>query len=268
MDATSEDSLPGGKLGQSPEETPKKDTLLPWQAAAATLFAIGAISTVVQFVTALSMNTAQYFDWRWSTGGLLALVAAIFMWAKAKNWQQWRRGVLPWLVVTGLIAFGSISVQSASVAPKLELPDRPSFGVASHWTKVDEPAKYEWQYQASGKVLVDYSGIRACHLGQPWHECINDIVDEYNFACVGTALSDATPKYRYARFDDRALTVCDATLLDIQDMQAQGGAGYIVTSLGSDKLIVEDEQVRVRVQKEPERVHVAVCYLGLFGECR
>lgn len=242
--------------------------LTAWSAAAAALFAVGATSTLVQIVTALALGTAQYFDWRWSTGGLVAIAAAIFMWFKGTSWASWRRRIWPWLLAVGVVAAGSMFVQSPSIAADRDLPGSPSFGLASYWTKVDAAAQYEIVQQPTGKVLVDYSGIKACHLGQPWHACIDVVISEYQFACVGIELSASTPVYVYEHHNGSTLDVCEATLHDIQDMQQQGGSGYIVTSLGAEKLLVTEETRPIRVVKEPARTHVAVCYLGFVGECR
>ncbi|MHA6667367.1 hypothetical protein ACX3O0_00700 [Homoserinimonas sp. A447] len=240
-------------------------SLAGWTSAAAAFVAVGATSTIVQVITALALGTAQYFDWRWSTGGLVSVAAAIFMWSKGTSWATWRHRIWPWLIVVGFMAAGFMFVQSHSVAADRDLPSSPSFGFASHWTKVDSEATFEFVWEPTGKVDVDYSGIKACYIDQPWHECIDAVVSEYQFACVRSDLSTDLPIH--LQRDYQLLNVCEATLRDIQNMQKQGGAGFVVATPGHEKLQVTDETRRIQVVKEPARTHVAVCYLGFMGEC-
>ena len=256
-------------LAADPEVVPRSSerSLAGWTSAAAAFLAVGATSTIVQVITALALGTAQYFDWRWSTGGLVSIAAAIFMWFKGTSWATWRHRIWPWLIVVGVMAAGFMVVQAPSVAADRDLPSSPSFGFASHWTKIDSEATFEFVREPTGKVRVDYSGIKACYIDQPWHECIDAVVSEYQFACVRSDLSTDLPMYIYTDYDGELLSVCEGTLRQIQDMQKRGGSGHVVATPGAEKLQVMDETRRVQVVKEPARTHVAVCYLGSMGEC-
>lgn len=83
----------------------------------ATLLVLGLTSTLVQVATAASLGLSLQYD-RWSTGGLLAFVGAIYMGVKCKTWEDWKRKIWIWVVLTALVAlvvsyqFGKLSLSA------------------------------------------------------------------------------------------------------------------------------------------------------------
>ncbi len=83
--------------------------------ATATLLAVGLTSTVAQFVAAASLGITQYFEWEASSGGLIALLGSIYMWAKCPNWEFWKRWIWLWVGPTVILAFITINLASQTL---------------------------------------------------------------------------------------------------------------------------------------------------------
>jgi hypothetical protein len=218
----------------------------------ATFFSVGAVSTAVQLGTAIGLGTFDNYRWGWSTGGLLALVALISMHVRTpRAWRVWWSRMWPWLAITAVLAFAVMIAAFKPATSTVGLKFGPSFGLVSQWAKVDEPSRLA--EVESGSFNIAVSEINPCHVGQPWGDCINAHIDEYSQTCVGTSLT-AT-----------AASLCRNYEQHVVQMQNEGGPGFTVASLGGyGTLHLVPETTLTRI---PAVTHVAVCYLGVFGEC-
>lgn len=86
--------------------------------AAATFFAVGAASTLAQILAVSSLGLPV--AWDWSTGGLIAGIAAIWMWVKCRSWVAWRRWVWLPIGITVVVAFVTINLMVASARETAE----------------------------------------------------------------------------------------------------------------------------------------------------
>lgn len=104
------------------DEPPTPETAEPrasgWKFAGAALFAIGAASTICQLVAAAAFGIWDYITPAWSTGGLVALAAAIHLGIKAKTWRDFRRWIWIWVAVTAALAIAVVGYS----APQLRAP--------------------------------------------------------------------------------------------------------------------------------------------------
>lgn len=87
------------------------------QIVAATLFVIGFASTVAQFATAAWLGIADDFDFRWSTGGLVALLGCWYMAVKCYSWSDWKNRIWAWIGVVAVLAVSTIYATSSSSDP-------------------------------------------------------------------------------------------------------------------------------------------------------
>lgn len=90
--------------------------------AFATLIVVGLTSTVAQFIAAHSLGVAEQFDWRVSTGGLVAVIGAIHMAVACRSWAFWRKWVWVWVGATALLAFLGMNLASQSLIRDGEAP--------------------------------------------------------------------------------------------------------------------------------------------------
>lgn len=138
-----------------------------------------------------------------------------------------------------------------------------AIGTARHWTKVDVPEHAETFHSEeylTGQYNITNDRVSPCWINQDWTDCINLMVNEYNRACVGVALTSS------------ASSTCNAYSTEIDRMKQQGGWGYVVTSLGGYGHLNRSQETGTRQVSNndyrPAVTHEAVCYLGFIGECR
>ena len=213
---------------------------------------MGSTSTVVQILTTLALGSFDNYRWGWSTGGAVALVAGIYMLVKKHDsWAIWWRRMWPWLLLTSVLAFGVMVAAYQPSSSSEGLPDKPSFGLASEWAVVDE---------ASHQVTVEtdeydvfMTEISPCCIGQDWGACISSYIAEFKYACTERNLSLT------------GLNICRNYEDTIVEMQSRGESGSTVSSLGGNGTLAVSPHTLS--QTLPAVTHVAVCYLGLFGEC-
>jgi hypothetical protein len=218
----------------------------------ATLFAVLATSTIVQISTALAIGTFEGYRWGWSTGGFIALIASnIMLIMRVVDWAAWWRRMWPWLVVTAVLAFGVMVAAYQPSAATHGLPDEPSFRPVSEWEKVDEPARRVTE--ATGEYYVLQTEISPCYVGQGWGHCIDKLIVEYEYACIGNNLTANSER------------VCESYKDEIVDMQSRGSPGSTVATLGGGGTLTLEPHSSTRTL--PVVSHVAVCYFGSFGEC-
>jgi len=138
-----------------------------------------------------------------------------------------------------------------------------AFSTAERWTKIDvaeQPETYHSEEYSTGSFIVEDSGGNPCYVDQPWWECRNKMVDEYNRECANRLLTTA------------ADALCDTYSAEIDRMESVDEYGSVVASLGGyGYLRSQAETATRRVSNNDFRAavtHEAVCYLGFLGECR
>ena len=85
---------------------------------AATFFLVGAVSTVGQMIAVASLGLPVSLEW--STGGVVALVAGIWMWAACRSWAAWRKWVWLPVGITVVLAFVVVNLQVAAARTEAE----------------------------------------------------------------------------------------------------------------------------------------------------
>lgn len=233
-------------------EAPRPSGLSKWKIFGASLFAVGATSTAAQLATALALGAFDGDRAAWSTGGLLALVIAIYLARKRlQDWLEWWRRIRVWLAITAVVAFGVTVASYQPTTSTQGLPEGPTPALVSEWAKVTEPSRTV--QVETGRDIITMTQINPCYLGQAWGDCIGAMTDEYNYACVGRSLN----------FEGR--TLCDNYESQIVRMQGEGGAGWTVSSLGSGGTLTVAPEMRS--ERLPPTKVVAVCYFWYLGEC-
>lgn len=81
--------------------------------AGATFFLVGATSTLTQVIAAASLGYMVAPEW--SSGGVVALVAAIWMWIKCRSWASWRKWVWLPTIITVVLAFVTVNLTVTSL---------------------------------------------------------------------------------------------------------------------------------------------------------
>ncbi|SIT72486.1 hypothetical protein [Microbacterium sp. RU33B] len=74
----------------------------------ATFLVVAAASTVTQMIAVASLGLPVALEW--STGGLVALVAGIWMGALCKSWASWRRWIWLPVGITVVVAFVTVNL--------------------------------------------------------------------------------------------------------------------------------------------------------------
>ena len=263
--STSESADAASQPGRS--DTGKRE-VGGWGLAAAAFFAVGATVTVVQVIIAVMLGTFLNYDWRMSSGGLLAFGVAIYIGIRCRSWAEWRRRLWPWLVVGGVAAATVTAIQASQVVDEAEaLPRKPTSAVVSRWEKVDAPADYRTVEVPTGAVLVEASEINICFAGQSAVECLNQVIDNYEDVCLGHDISPDTPTGHHETANGPIVTACESQLLWIKDWQAKVEVGSTIPNSTWQKLVAKHETMRKREMVAPESSHIATCYFGSFGEC-
>jgi len=134
---------------------------------------------------------------------------------------------------------------------------------AERWTKVvipEKPTTYRIETYLTGDYDVYADQADPCWVGQDWTDCTNVMIDQYNWACVGIALTDV------------GYSVCERYSDEIDWMIEQDGPWIEVASLGGmGGLSRQAESATRRVSNNDYRPAVtreAVCYVGFLGECQ
>lgn len=236
----------------------------------AALFLIGITVTAVQMVVSLNLDTFQHYEWRLSTGGLLALGVGIYVSVKCRTWSEFRRRIWPWLVVAAVVS--ALFTIMQAVLPQDDegpLPREPEPGLVSKWEKIDSYPEWEYVPEPTGKVLVDFSGIMLCHKDQAAPECMAALVGNYEEVCLTLPVSRDSVQYKDPETELILYNACQWRLKEIKEQQAsdRSAEGWVVASSGWDKLVASPETENVRVVIKDTQTHVATCVLGFFGEC-
>lgn len=103
---------------REPDPPAPQQTLGGFRYGAATLLLVGGVSTVTQVVAAASLRLP--IEAGWSTGGLIALVAGIWMWIRCRSWAAWRKWVWVPVVLTVVVAFVTINLMATNAPQPLE----------------------------------------------------------------------------------------------------------------------------------------------------
>lgn len=112
--------------------------------AAVTMLLIGAASTLTQLITASSLELPVVAEW--STGGLIALCASLWMWIQCRSWAQWRRWVwIPFLVVI-VTAIVTVNLQAAEFESERECSATKA-ALASKQATHEQLLDETWRYQ-------------------------------------------------------------------------------------------------------------------------
>jgi hypothetical protein len=131
--------------------------------AAWTLFVIGLASTVSQFLAAAWLGVADSFEWRLSTGGLVALAGSWYMWVKCDDWDSWRRKIWIWVGATAVIAF--VGMYFANVSSDVAAPAAPAPAVEEAAPAAPAPAVEEVYTEEEYRDMA--RGLVASEMGQP-----------------------------------------------------------------------------------------------------
>lgn len=71
----------------------------------ATLLTAGSVSTVAEFLAAVSLGISDDFVWGLSTGGGFAIAGGFQMWVMCPDWAYWRRWVWLWVILAVFASF-------------------------------------------------------------------------------------------------------------------------------------------------------------------
>lgn len=130
---------------------------------------------------------------------------------------------------------------------------------AHTWTKVVEPEVSHKEALGNGTWGVTVGTRAICYTGQPYSDCVNAYVDQYNSACVGREL-----------VGNSQLT-CDRAYDTIQSMKVTAATSPDTTvadgSEGRGELLAREKTEIVEIVDSPEVTREATCYYGLIGEC-
>ncbi|WP_102191950.1 hypothetical protein [Microbacterium aurantiacum] len=136
-----------------------------------------------------------------------------------------------------------------------------AFTTAHHWTKVDvpeQPETFHSEEYETGLYDVTMDAVNPCWVDQPWADCTNAMVAQYNAACADVELTVS------------ATSLCEDYLASIDEMKAAGTDG-VVASLGTYGHLHRTAEMSTREVSNddyrPAVTHEAVCYLGFIGEC-
>jgi len=69
------------------------------------MFAVAATSTGAQLLAMFAFGVADLYEWGWSTGGLVALVASIYFGTRCDSWEDFSRRIWTWVAITAVLAF-------------------------------------------------------------------------------------------------------------------------------------------------------------------
>ena len=110
-----------------------------WKFASAALFTIGATSTLCQLVAAAAFGVWDYVTPAWSTGGLVALAAAIHLGISSTTWFDFRRKIWIWVAVTAVIAVAVVGSTAAQLgSPSNEAQSEAQYLVEDYLSEVEE----------------------------------------------------------------------------------------------------------------------------------
>ena len=106
---------PGRTMGDTSGSAPIKENGFGF--ASATFILLGFVSWVAQFVAASTFGIAEYFSWDVrSSGGMVAVIAGIAMWAKCRSWESWRKWIWLPIFITVTVAFIVMGFTAQSIA--------------------------------------------------------------------------------------------------------------------------------------------------------
>lgn len=108
--------------------------------AAATFVLIGAVSTLSQMAAVASLGYPV--TWDWSSGGLVGIIASIWMWLRCRSWAAWRKWVWVPAIITVVIAFVTINLMTAN-AEKAAAEDRADMCSAAESQLASMTSKHE-----------------------------------------------------------------------------------------------------------------------------
>lgn len=146
----------------------------------ATLVSVAAVSTVTQYISAAAFGLPMNFsagDRVWSTGGLVAVIASIYMGVKCTSWPDFRRRISAWIGLTAVLAFGTVALIAG-------------FNNAYTFTVVDQESRAEtFHRELTGRYDVEYDSDRICGGGDDYYACVHSHVVLYNTICVRESLT-------------------------------------------------------------------------------
>ena len=82
----------------------------------AALVLLSLVSSGAQFVAASTFGIAEYVRLERSTGGLIAFITGIVMWAKCRSWESWRKWIWLPILITVTLVFISMGFTAQSIA--------------------------------------------------------------------------------------------------------------------------------------------------------
>jgi hypothetical protein len=148
-------------------------------------------------------------------------------------------------VITVIQLIAVITVETAEVRTVIDRPEKPETFTSEEYL--------------TGKYTVNSDNKSVCWVGQPYSDCINAHVDQYNYACADIELAFL------------GSVTCNSYLRTIDEMKAEDRPGWIVSSVGGPGHLSRRAEVSSRKvgndDYEPAVTHTAVCYLGFIGEC-
>ncbi|TFC26422.1 hypothetical protein E3O53_07940 [Cryobacterium sp. TMT2-18-3] len=117
---------PGRTVGANPASAPAKKhdrfKSFKFGFGFAALFLLGFVSWGAQFVAASTFGITEYFRWDFrSTGGLIAVIAGIAMWAKCRSWESWRKWIWLPILITVTLAFIYMGSAAQTIAREEEI---------------------------------------------------------------------------------------------------------------------------------------------------
>lgn len=145
----------------------------------ATLLLLGVVSTATQYVTAAAFGLPIFSTTGrvWSTGGLVAVVASVYMGVKCRSWADFRRRIGVWMGLTVILAVGAVALIAG-------------FNNAYSITVVDQEARAEtFHREPTGRYSVKERTDRICGHDEDYLSCINQHVVLYNVVCKGNKLT-------------------------------------------------------------------------------
>lgn len=84
--------------------------------AGAAMFTIAMTSTVAQLLAMLAFDVSHLYEWgRASTGGLIAVIAAIYFGTRCDSWEVFSRRIWIWVAITAVLAFLVIGYTASTI---------------------------------------------------------------------------------------------------------------------------------------------------------
>ena len=148
---------------------------------AATLLTLAITSTAAQYAAAAwwGLPISSSIEGRaWSTGGVVALTASIWIGVKCRSWTDFRRRIVPWVALTAALASLAVTVIGGfSNAYSVEVVDQEARLATSH-------------QELTGRYSVSYASDQLCGDGEDLLSCVNQHVVLYNIVCADRPLTD------------------------------------------------------------------------------